>query len=94
MEHPHVKYEDHRETSNYFAAERVEYEWTGFGEAVSVPSYRRPLSEVINPLIGAGFVLQRVLEPIPTEEFRQAAPEDYEELSRSPGFLCVRAAKG
>jgi SAM-dependent methyltransferase len=93
MEHPYPKYHDHRETSNYFEVELVEYEWTGFGEAVRVPSYRRPLSEVINPLIRAGFVVEQILEPIPTEAFRQQDPEDYEELSRSPGFMCVRANK-
>jgi SAM-dependent methyltransferase len=94
MEHPYPKYHDHRETSNYFEVELVEYEWTGFGETVRVPSYRRPLSEVVNPLIRAGFVVDKILEPIPTEAFRQQAPEDYEELSRSPGFMCVRAVKG
>jgi SAM-dependent methyltransferase len=93
MEHPYAKYDDHRETSNYFEVERVEYEWTRFGTPVMVPSYRRPLSEVVNPLIRAGFVLQRILEPTPTEAFRQEDPEAYEELSRSPGFLCIRALK-
>lgn len=93
IEHPYAKYDDHREMSNYFEVEAVEYEWRGFGEAVRVPSYRRPLSEVINPLIRAGFIVERILEPIPTEEFKQKAPEDYEELSRSPGFMCIRASK-
>jgi SAM-dependent methyltransferase len=93
MEHPFPKYHDHRETSNYFEVELVEYEWTGFGEPVRVPSYRRPLSQVVNPLIRAGFVVDHILEPVPTEAFRQRAPQDYEQLSRSPGFMCVRAVK-
>jgi hypothetical protein len=59
-----------------------------------MPSYRRPLAALLNPLVEAGFELDRVLEPTPTERFREEAPEDYEELSRQPGFLCVRAAKG
>jgi SAM-dependent methyltransferase len=94
MEHPYAKYDDHRGTSNYFEVELVAYEWTGFGAPVRVPSYRRPLSAVVNPLVKEGFVLERILEPKPTEEFRQHAPEDYEELSKSPGFMCVRARKG
>jgi SAM-dependent methyltransferase len=94
MEHPYPKFDDHRETSNYFEVELVEYEWTGFGKAVRVPSYRRPLSEVVNPLIRAGFVLEEILEPKPTPEFKVTAPEHYEELSRAPGFMCVRATKG
>lgn len=94
MEHPLGKYYDHRETSNYFNTELVKYTWRGFGAPVSVPSYRRPLNAVVSPLIAAGFTLERILEPQPTQEFKQTAPEDYEELMRSPGFMCIRAVKG
>lgn len=93
MEHPHPKFELHRENCNYFNTELVEYTWRGFGKPVNVPSYRRPLSEVINPLLQSGFILEQILEPMPTPEFKQAAPQDYEELSHSPGFLCVKAVK-
>jgi hypothetical protein len=65
----------------------------GFGGAVRVPSYRRPMSAVINPLIRAGFTLDHILEPLPTQDFRLSEPEEYAELSRRPGFLCVRAVK-
>jgi hypothetical protein len=78
---------------NYFDTELLEYEWKGLGIPVVVPFYRRPLGALVNPLLAAGFVLERILEPTPTEEFRQADPKDYEKLSRQPGFLCVRAAK-
>ena len=94
IEHPQAKYDAHRASSNYFEVELVEFEWHGFGIEVRVPSYRRPLGEVINPLIEAGFILERILEPLPTEQFREKAPEDYEELCRRPGFLCFRAVKG
>jgi SAM-dependent methyltransferase len=91
--HPFQEFDAHRQTSSYFDTERVEYNFTGFGEGVVMPSYRRPLSEEINPLIDAGFTLDRILEPLPTEEFRQANPEDYEELLHRPGFMCLRAVK-
>jgi SAM-dependent methyltransferase len=83
-----------RGTGSYFETELVNCEWKAFGTPVNVPSYRRPLGTLVNHLLEAGFVLERVLEPIPTEEFKQVAPQDYEELCRRPGFLCVRAAKG
>jgi hypothetical protein len=73
--------------------ERVEYVWRGFGKPVSVPSYRRPLSEVVNPLLKVGFILDQILEPLPIEEFYEKDPEDYDELMRSPGFMCVKATK-
>lgn len=79
---------------NYFETELVHWLWSGFGMPVSMPSYRRPLSAVIDPLLRAGFALERILEPTPTEQFRQEEPEDYEKLSRHPGFLCLRATKG
>jgi SAM-dependent methyltransferase len=94
MEHPYPKYDYHRQTSNYFNVELVEYVWRGFGKPVRVPSYRRPISGVINPLVKAGFILEQILEPLPTEEFSLVDPDDYEELTRSPGFMCVRAVKG
>ncbi|MFO8036691.1 MAG: class I SAM-dependent methyltransferase [Anaerolineales bacterium] len=94
IEHPYMKYAIHKETSHYFDVELVEYKWKGFGKAVKVPSYRRPMSEVINPLLEAGFNVDKILEPKPTEAFKEQLPEEYEELTRRPGFLCLRAVKG
>jgi ubiquinone/menaquinone biosynthesis C-methylase UbiE len=94
MEHPYSKYDYHRQTSNYFEVERVEFTWRGFGKPVRVPSYRRPMSAVTNPLVRAGFILEQILEPLPTQEFKEDEPEDYEKLIHSPGFMCVKAVKG
>ena len=94
MEHPYGKFYIHQETGIYYNVELVEYTWRGFGKPVVVPSYRRPMSGVINPLLKAGFILDQILEPLPTQEFRLLAPEDYKDLIRNPGFMCVRAVKG
>lgn len=94
IEHPQTKFLQHRDTSTYFAIEQVACEWHGFGITVQMPSYRRPLSAVINPLIRAGFRLEQILEPLPTPDFAAKAPKHYAELIREPGFLCVRAVKG
>lgn len=89
--HPHFDYK-YFKSANYFATELVGSEWKGFGETrVYVPTYRRPLSEIVNPLIETGFHVERILEPRPTEKFREALPDKYQELMREPGFLCVRA---
>jgi SAM-dependent methyltransferase len=82
-----------RTSEDYFQIERVECTWKGFGKEVSMPSYRRPLQAMLNPLFEAGFVLEKILEPTPTEEFKRHEPEEYEELMTRPGFLCVRAGK-
>jgi SAM-dependent methyltransferase len=90
--HPFADFLLHK-SEDYFRTELVELEWTGFGTPVRMPSYRRPLQTVVDPLLRAGFRLERLLEPQPTEQFKQAEPAEYEELSRRPGFLCVRALK-
>ena len=74
--------------SNYFEVERQTKEW-----AVDVPCYRRPFGEMLNPLLEAGFGLDRVVEPQPTEAFEEARPERYEKESKNPVFLCVKATK-
>jgi SAM-dependent methyltransferase len=91
--HPFDEFYDHHSTGNYFQIEEVEYVWTGFGVPVRVPSYRRPLGAMINPLIEAGFVLERLLEPLPQESFQERDPRDYAKLMRQPGFICLRAGK-
>jgi SAM-dependent methyltransferase len=91
--HPFDEYYDHHPTGHYFQVEEVEYEWRGFGVPVRVPSFRRPLGAMINPLLEAGFLLERVLEPLPQERFRECDPRDYAKLMRQPGFICFRASK-
>jgi hypothetical protein len=78
---------------NYFHTELIEYEYRGFGTPMRVPTYRRPWGALIDPLLDAGFTLERLVEPTPTEAFRQTDPKGYAALSRQPGFLCGRAKK-
>jgi SAM-dependent methyltransferase len=80
-------------SERYFEIEAVACDWTGFGPRVTMPSYRRPLGAIIGPLLGAGFELVRLLEPKPTEQFREADPKSYAQLMRQPGFLCIKARK-
>ena len=82
-----------RKSKNYFKTELVGCTWHGFGVPVYIAGYRRPLNALLNPLIEAGFILDRVVEPLPTEEFRKADPKNYRKLMRMPAFVCVRARK-
>jgi SAM-dependent methyltransferase len=83
-----------RRMTNYFDTEVVECTWRGFRNPVPVRSLRRPLGELVGALVESGFAIDRFLEPLPTDEFKTADPEEYERLMRRPGFLCVRARKG
>jgi ubiquinone/menaquinone biosynthesis C-methylase UbiE len=82
-----------RKAKNYFETELVGMTWRGFGIPVYIPTYRRPLSALLNPLIRAGFVIDRIVEPLPTKEFRKADPGHYHKLMRMPAFVCIRARK-
>ena len=57
-----------------------------------VKKYHRTFSTVINTLIEEGFVIERIAEPIPTEELLKAYPNQADLLHR-PDFMLVRARK-
>jgi len=81
-------------SNNYFETELVGSEWKGFGPSrVHMPSFRRSLEATLSPPIDAGFIIERILEPKPTNEFKDADPRHYKELSEQPCFLCVRVRK-
>ena len=80
---------------SYFDTMLMEASWKSWGEPYPlIKSYRRPLGAMLNPLIDAGFRLDLLLEALPTEQFREASPGDYEKCIKQPFFLCIRAVKG
>ncbi len=81
------------ETDDYFSTELREYTWRGLGAPIVVPCYRRPFSHMVDPMVRAGFSIERVVEPVPTEEFARVEPEEYAQLMRRPRVLCVRVRK-
>ncbi len=79
---------------SYFEINRWGMHWTGFGEPNPyVESYRRPLQDILNPLVAAGWRLDRFVEPLPAPEMETVDPRHFAELSHAPGFICVRACK-
>lgn len=81
------------DAENYFEVERERMTWSASGEEVEVPFYRRPFSEVVDPLLENGFQLDELVEPTPTETFAEKKPESYEKRLKYPTFLCVRASR-
>lgn len=77
----------------YLEVQRVEERWGWVGGAVPA-FYHRPLEAMVNPMADAGFAIDRMDEPVPTEEFRRQRPEDYARLLRQPGFVVFRARRG
>jgi SAM-dependent methyltransferase len=74
---------------DYFALEKLEDEW----KVGKVEYYRRPLTAMSDDLDAAGFYIERLLEPQPTEAFKFTDIEGYERLMMNPWFLVIRARK-
>lgn len=87
MRHPLVDYLEYGDWNYFEVDDRVE-DW-----GVEVPHYPRPLSGVVSPLLDAGFRLDELVEPRPTERFREKEPEAYDRLQKRPYWLCVRATR-
>lgn len=90
--HPFADFRDYK-SNDYFATELVGCDWRGFGSRVYVPSYRRSLEETLAPFGDVGLLIERVVEPRPTEEFEKVDPRHYHELMELPGLMHVRAVK-
>jgi len=57
-----------------------------------ITKYHRCFSEIVNSLVDAGFIVERMLEPIPTKEVIDKLP-DYEKGIHKPNFLIIKARK-
>lgn len=73
------------EDESYFETRRKTKEWD-----VEITYYARPLSAMVNTPLAAGFRLEEMAEPEPTEGFRAAWPDRYEKESRHPVFVAFR----
>lgn len=78
-------------TQNYFAVEHVVDHWDWVGR---VEFYRRSLTEILDSVAGSDFVIDKLVEPRPTEEFRSVKPDSWERLMNQPEFLMILARKG
>lgn len=74
--------------SNYGAEGERESVWF----VDHVKKYHRTFSTIINTLIEAGFMVEKMVEPIPDKEMLKKYPE-YKDLLHKPDFLLVKAKK-
>jgi ubiquinone/menaquinone biosynthesis C-methylase UbiE len=58
----------------------------------NVVKYHRTISTYINDLIGAGFSIRVIKEPVPTDEMLKSVPDMKDEIRR-PMFLIISAEK-
>jgi SAM-dependent methyltransferase len=91
IHHPHEGHGLH--PGSYFESRLVTETWHMNGEPFSISFYRRPLRAITEALAQAGFVIERMTEALPTEDYRLADPEGYAKCLENPSFLCVRARR-
>ena len=72
----------------YGDVQLVEEEWKDVGR---VRFFRRSFTAIFQGLADARFLVERLVEPVPTPAFRSQNPKSYERLLRRPEFLIVRA---
>lgn len=58
----------------------------------NVKKYHRTFSTIVNTLIEAGFMIEKMIEPLPTEKLLKEYPE-YKDLFHKPDFLLIKAKK-
>ena len=67
------------------------WKWAG-GES-QLRFWRVPLSQLCDWACDAGFLIERLIEPRPTEALRSRSPRHYAKLTREPCFLILRLRK-
>ncbi len=58
----------------------------------NIKKYHRTFSTIVNTLIEAGFMIEKMIEPLPTDKLIEEYPE-YRDLFHKPDFLLIKARK-
>ena len=83
-----------RKGGSYFDVRQEEDVWERLGEEFTVRFWREPLSSLCAAIADSGFLIERLVEPLPADSMRERWPSDWEQLRREPGFIAMRLVKG
>jgi SAM-dependent methyltransferase len=90
--HPSLDFENSI-SKNYFQREKLTQMWDTLGDETEVSFYRRPLTETINSLLKAGFVIDGFSEGKPSEKIKEISEDHYQRLTTRPQFVFIKAIK-
>lgn len=82
-----------RKGGSYFDVREESDIWVHRGRSYEVRFWREPLSSLCSAVAEAGFLIERLVEPLPTVALRERWPEIWQELRWRPGFLALRLLK-
>lgn len=92
--HPAMDWLSHGQP-NYFEIRLLHEDWPvgGAGRTMRVEFYRRPLSAIFGAVREAGFVVDELAEPRPSQAVRERDPAAYAEMNGNPTFLYLAARR-
>ncbi|HEY0388703.1 MAG TPA: class I SAM-dependent methyltransferase [Gaiellales bacterium] len=83
-----------RKGGSYFAVQEEVDTWKLGGEAVwEVRFWREPLTSLCAAIADAGFLIERLVEPLPDDAMRSEWPDDWEHLRANPAFIAFRLVR-
>ena len=82
-----------RKGGSYFDVKQEEDRWVRDGATYPVTFWREPLTALCAAATDAGFLIERLVEPLPVASMRERYPEEWEELHHRPGFLVLRLVR-
>ena len=82
-----------RKGGSYFDVKLETDRWHTPSGDQPVRFWREPLSALCGYATDAGFLIEKVIEPLPADTMRGLCPEDYQKLTTEPGFLILRLVK-
>jgi SAM-dependent methyltransferase len=83
-----------RKGGSYFDVHQEEDVWERLGKEFIVRFWREPLTTLCAAIAESGFLIERLVEPLPADSMRERWPSDWEQLRREPGFIAMRLVKG
>jgi ubiquinone/menaquinone biosynthesis C-methylase UbiE len=82
-----------RKGGSYFETKQEEDVWHRGIAEYTIRFWREPLTALCSAIADAGFLIERLVEPLPALTMRERSPEHWEKLRREPGFLLLRLVK-
>jgi len=82
-----------RKGGSYFAVTVETDIWRTPAGDQPVRFWREPMSSLCNAATSAGFLIEKLIEPLPAPTMRERYPKDYDKLAAEPGFLILRLIK-
>ena len=90
VSHPMTDFKS-SQSQNYFEVELIREQWPSYD--IMMPTFRRSFNYIFNTIIQTGFVLEDFLEPLPLAELEKINENIYNQLSKTPTFLCLKVRK-